>query len=107
MSEQLGFEFDFDGEIGKEKGFHDQLYEHIKKYKREVNLFEPEERKVDEQWRNFRIIGENYVESEKFKEKLIENLEQFNILSEELKSKKISLVEYIFKWGQILNSKSK
>ena len=48
-----------------------------------------------------------YVESEKFKEKLIENLEQFNILSEELKSKKISLVEYIFKWGQILNSKSK
>jgi len=107
MSEKLGFELEFNGEKGKEKEFHDGLYEYIKKYKREVNLFKTEERKVDEQWRNFKIIGEKLIESENFRKKLIENREQFKNLSEELKTKKISLVEYIFKWGQILNSKSK
>jgi len=107
MSEKLGFELEFNSEVGKEKEFHDKLYEYIKKYKCEVNLFEPEERKVDEQWRNFKFIGEKLVQSEKFREKLIENIEQFKNLSEELKTKKISLVEYLFKWGQILNSKSK
>jgi hypothetical protein len=47
LSEKLGFELEFNSELGKEKGFHDKLYDYIKKYKREINLFEPEERKVN------------------------------------------------------------
>jgi len=102
LSHQLGLEFD--GEHLEQ--FCNELYEHIKKYKREVNLFEPEQRKIDELWRNFKFFGEKFVESEDFKDIIRENFEQFKKLYEDLRHENLSLFEYIFRTGQLFKSKS-
>lgn len=103
LDKKLGFEFD-DENV---EDFCDKLYDHIKKYKRKVNLFEPADRKIDEQWENIKVIGEKLTESDEFRENINENIEQFKKLSEELRNEHISPFEYVLKCAQILDSKSK
>jgi len=103
LSDQKGFEYD-------EKNlnqFCEELYKYILQLKREINLFEPEERNIDEQRRNFKTICERFFESEEFKANFRENIEQYRKTEEDLKNKCISPGEYILQWGQILSSKSK
>ncbi|MBN1216771.1 MAG: hypothetical protein JXA99_15190 [Candidatus Lokiarchaeota archaeon] len=105
MSEKLGFEIECSDELRKEKDFYDTLYEYIKKYKRMINLFDAEDEKIDKQWLNIKIICEKIINSIEFKEIYFENAEKFKTLDEKLKTKQISLENYVFKIGQILKSK--
>ena len=103
ISDKKGFEFD-----GKEvEKFCNELYAYIKQYKREFNLFESQEKKLDKQKENIKNIVEKIIESDEFREVLKENLAQIKKLSLELRNKQISLFEYISRCGQILNSKIK
>ena len=97
ISEKLGIEYD-----GKETGFFLTLYDHIKKYKRQINLLEPMEGRIDKQWLNTQIISDNFVNSEEFREIYRENIDQFKTLAEKFKDGQISLKQYIIKTGQIL-----
>jgi len=103
LSDKLGLEFD----IKDIKEFCDELYEHIKKYKRKFNLFEPAGIKIDEQWGNIKILIKEFIESNEFGENIKKKIDQFQKLSEELKSEKITPHMYILKCAQIIDSKSK
>jgi len=96
LSEKLGIEFD-----DKDTGFF-TLYDYIKKYKRQINLLEPMEGRIDKQWLNVKIIGDNFVNSEEFRELYRENIDQFKKLAEEFKDGRLSPKQYIIKTGQIL-----
>ncbi len=100
LSDKLGFEFD--GETEKMDAFCLNLYEYIKQYKRDFDLLNVEERKIDAERENVKsIIGELF-ESVEFREDLMENLTQLKELSEELKSKQISHGEYLLRLTKIL-----
>ena len=102
ISEKLGFELEFGGKLGKE--FYETLYDYIKKYKREVNLLEPEEGKIDRQWLNVRIISEKIVDSEDFIRKYEENTVQFMKLASALKNKQVLKKEYLLEIGKLIES---
>ncbi len=109
MKDKLGFEF----EGKKFEQFCGELYEYIKKYKREVNVFEsdlngsfdPEQRKTEKQWEDVKTLFKKFVESDEFRENIEENFEDFKKLSRELRTEHITPVEYIIKWSRILKSK--
>ncbi len=103
LKDKLGLEFDSENF----KKFSDELYEHIKKYKREFNVFELNEKKFDELWVKIKIISENFIESDEFRDKFAESNELFKKLDDELRTQQISLVEYISRTGQIFKPKSK
>jgi len=100
ISEKLGFELEFEGSIGNE--FYKTLYEYIKKYKREVNLLESEEGKLDKQQLNALIIVEKLVESEEFIHGYKKNSDQFKTLARDLKAGQISIKSYLLKTGELL-----
>lgn len=56
---------------------------------------------------NVKTIIKELIESVEFRENLMENLTQLKAISKELRIEQISPVEYILRWIQILNSKSK
>ncbi|MFX1239386.1 MAG: hypothetical protein ACFE8P_16920, partial [Promethearchaeota archaeon] len=103
MGDKLGLAFN----DAKFRQFCDELYGHIKKYKREVNLFEPGERMLETRWANFKALSEKYIESEEFREKYLEQFDEFNRLLDDLKSEQITPIDYIIRWSQILKSGSK
>lgn len=105
LANKIGFEFN--GEREKVKEFCNELYEYIKKCKRKVNLFDALEKKLAKTKENIINIIEKLIESEEFREYLKVNLIQIKQLFKELKNGQISTPEYIFRCGQILNSKSK
>ena len=100
VSQKLGFELEFEGGIGKD--FYNTLYEYIKKYKREINLLEPEEGKVDKQLLNATIIVEKFVESKEFINGYKQNIDKFKNLAGKLKSGQISIKNYLLKTGELL-----
>lgn len=97
MGEKLGIEFE-----EKNTAFFLTLYDHIMKYKRQINLLEPMEGRIDKQWLNAKIISDNFVNSEEFREFFRENIDQFKKLAEEFKDGHLSPKQYIIKTGQIL-----
>jgi hypothetical protein len=104
LSDKLGFEFD--SKKTKLNKLCDELYEYIKLYKRDFNLFDIESRKLDVERENVKAIIEELIESVEFRENLMENLTQLKAISEELRTKQISPVEYIFRTGQFFKLKS-
>ena len=108
LKDKLGFEF-----IGEKKEeqeeenqkikfqkFCDDLYNYITNYKREVNLFEPEERKLNELWENFKKINTKVVNSEEYLVNFKENISQLRNLRSECASSE----EYVLKFFNILKS---
>jgi hypothetical protein len=109
LKNKLGFEFD-----GTHcKKFCNELYEHIKKYKREVNVFkrelsesiESEQRQIEKQWETIKLIWEKFIESNEFQVNIEKNSELFKKLLKKLKSEQITPTEYFIKWSRILKIK--
>lgn len=103
LSNKKGFEFNSQNS----KEFYNELYEYMKQYKREVNLFEPEERKLDKQKENFINIFEKLIESEEFGKNLKEKISLLKELFEKLRKGEISPIDYISTCSEILYSKLK
>lgn len=85
--------------------FCNDLYEHIRKYKRKFNVFEPEDRKVDDLWENIKFHSEKFVESEEFREIFIANNKHFKKLFATLENGEILPFEYIYRTGQLFKLK--
>ncbi len=97
----LGHEFN-ENEINE---FCENLYEYIKQFKRDVNLFEPEEAKFDKEKLNIKNVINHYLDSEKFNEILRKNLDQFKEIFQMISNNEISLIEYLEKFTQTLVKK--
>lgn len=98
----LGHEFDGDNFIE----FCGKIYEYIKQFKRDVNLFEPEEAKFDKEKLNVKNLITNYLDSEEFKNNLRKNLIAFNELFQKVSSNQISMNEYFENLTKLINQKS-
>ncbi|MHA1192340.1 MAG: leucine-rich repeat domain-containing protein [Promethearchaeota archaeon] len=105
LKDKKGFEFD--GDEAKYEEFCSELYEYIKQYKRDFNLFDAEARKFDEERQNVRNMIKKLIKSEEIRGNLMENFIQLDKISEELKTGQISAGKYILKTGQIFKPKSK
>ncbi|MFX0069972.1 MAG: leucine-rich repeat domain-containing protein [Candidatus Hermodarchaeota archaeon] len=103
LKDKKGFEFD--GNRDKIKEFCEALYEYIKQYKRNINLFDAEARKIDEERENVKIIFDELIESIEFRKFLENKIEQLEILSEELRTEQISLLEYFIRFNKFISSK--
>ncbi|MFW9946307.1 MAG: hypothetical protein ACFFDX_05705 [Candidatus Odinarchaeota archaeon] len=79
-----------------------KLYEYIKQFKSEVNLFEPEEAKFDKEKLNVKNVINHYLDSEEFNEILRRNLIQFKEIFQMISNNQISLIEYLKKLTQTL-----
>ena len=89
------------------KGFCEKLYEYIKQFKHDINLFDKEEVKLDQEKYNVKITFDNFLDSEEFKEQLKTHLEEFQVLFQQLTSDEIRLYEYFIKSVQILSKTKK
>jgi len=97
----LGHEF-------KEEEFDDfceKLYQYIKQFKRDVNLFEPEEAKFDKEKLNVKNVINHYLDSNEFNEILRSNLDQFKEIFQMFSNNEISLKEYLERFNQTLKMK--
>ena len=101
LSDKLGYEFDSNAENVKE--FYSQIYEYLKRYKRNYNLFDSEERKLDIQKENIKNIIITLTKSEKFRENLKGNLKKFKELLNQLETEQISIAEFYYHCSQILS----
>ncbi|MBD3350513.1 MAG: hypothetical protein GF364_03405 [Candidatus Lokiarchaeota archaeon] len=99
LSDKLGLPYDG---MNVDK-FCNELYEHIKKFKREINLFEVKERILDKQWLNVKIISEKLIQSKEFREKSIQYIDQLKDLTEKLNSKQLTSIEYIIRTGSFFD----
>ena len=99
LSRELGFQF----EESHFTEFCAKLYDYIKEFKRSLNIFEAEELKLDKEKLNLKYVINDFIESEEFEVNLKENFSQFQALFQKLNKNKISISDYILKWGQILN----
>ena len=82
--------------------FCENLYEYIKQFKRDVNLFDSEEAKFDKEKLNVQNLINRYLDSEEFNEILRENLEKFKEIFQMFSNDQISPMEYLGKLAQIL-----
>ncbi len=99
LSRELGFEFN-------EENFEEfckEMYDYILQFKRDVNLFEPEEAQIDRQKLRVRDILNNYISSEEFEENIKENAEQYAIIFQKISNNQISVIEYIQELTKILS----
>jgi len=94
----LGHEFN-ENEFNE---FCEKLYEYIKQFKRDVNLFDSEEAKFDKEKLNVQNLINRYLDSEEFNEILRENLEKFKEIFQMFSNDQISPMEYLEKLAQIL-----
>lgn len=99
LSNKKGFELN----AKNLKQFCNDLYEYIQQYKRKINLFEPEERKLYTQIQNIKRVVEKLIVSEDFETNLKTNLSQLVSLYSDLKNKKISQFDYLLKYIQLLS----
>jgi len=92
---------DLDRELGhdfnkkKIKDFSEKIYEYIKKFKRDINLFVPEEAKIDKEKLNIKNLVNNYLDSDDFKEILKGNFEKFKEIFQKVSNNEISTNEYL------------
>ena len=98
LSEKKGFEYN----VNNFKGFCNDLYNYIKQFKREVNLFESKEKKIDQQKENIKNIFEKLINSKEFRENIENKIPLFKKLLIEVKGRQISVVEFFIRCGQIL-----
>ena len=82
--------------------FCENLYEYIKQFKRDVNLFDSEEAKFDKEKLNVQNLINRYLDSEEFNEILRENLEKFKEIFQMFSNDQISPMKYLEKLAQIL-----
>jgi len=94
----LGHEFN-ENEFNE---FCENLYEYIKQFKRDVNLFDSEEAKFDKEKLNVQNLINRYLDSEEFNEILRENLEKFKEIFQMFSNDQISPMVYLEKLAQIL-----
>ncbi|MFX0025346.1 MAG: leucine-rich repeat domain-containing protein [Candidatus Hermodarchaeota archaeon] len=85
--------------------FCENLYDYIKQFKSDVNLFEPEEAKFDKEKLNIKNVINHYLNSEKFDEILRKNLDHFKEIFQMISNNEISLIEYLEKFAQTLMKK--
>jgi hypothetical protein len=100
LSDKLGIEFK-DDDV---KSFYKDLYEYLLKFKHKVNLFDPEARKLNEFQEKLSIKVKSFLDSEEFKQKATESLEDLLNLYKQFKSDQISFPEYFLKCALILNT---
>lgn len=98
LSNKKGFELN----IKDIKKFGNELYEYIRQYKRKINLFEPEERKLYIQINNIKNVVEKLIASEDFERSIKENFSQIVSLNTDLKNNKISQFNYLLKYIQFI-----
>lgn len=72
IDREYGIEFD----VRNFEIFCNDLYDHIKKYKREINLFEKEETIVDKEILNIKNVILKTIDSEEFKNYLMSNIDK-------------------------------
>lgn len=101
LSRELGYEFD-QGDFGT---FCQNLYDYIKKFKREIDLFESEQAKFDRDWLNFKTSFINYIDTEDFKENFKKNWNQFAELFQDLSNDRITFDEYFSKITKLIEKK--
>ena len=97
----LGHEFN-ENEFNE---FCGNLYEYIKQFKSDVNLFEPEEAKFDKEKLNIKNVISHYLDSKEFNEVLRKNLDQFKEIFQMISNNEISLIQYLDKFTQTLVKK--
>lgn len=99
LSNKLGFE------ISKNiKEFSVQLYDHIKKYKRTKNVFEPSERIFNELFDYFKINRKILIESsDRFRKIIRENIGKVAEMTNMLEEGKITSLDYFIKIIDFLN----
>lgn len=100
LSDKLGFELNNKDNIEE---FSSKLYEYVKQYKRNYNLFETEERKLDIQKENIKNVISTVINSEIFKQNLKENVKELKELLEKLELEQISSAEFYYKCSQLLS----
>jgi len=99
LSRELGFEFN-------ENNFDDfckTISDYIIKFKKDVDLFEPEEARLDKEKFKIRNTLNNLIDSEDFFELLKKNGEVLQQIFEDLSNNKISSLDYFLKIAQILS----
>ncbi|MFX0060496.1 MAG: hypothetical protein ACFE8J_19545, partial [Candidatus Heimdallarchaeota archaeon] len=92
----------------KEYGFKEfckKIYEYIKKFKRDINLFVPEEAKIEKEKLNIKNLINHYLDSDDFKEILQGNFEKFKEIYQEVSYNKISINEYLDELSKIILKK--
>ena len=102
-------------DLGLEKGiefnsinlnkFFDELYTYIRKYKREINLFETTQVKLEKERSNMLSSINNFINSELFEENLKQNLRQFEELFQALSKNQIAPSEYLLECAKIISKK--
>jgi hypothetical protein len=85
--------------------FCEKIYEYIKKFKRDINLFVPEEAKLDKEKLNVKNLVNRYLDSDDFKEKLKKNFEKFKEIFQKFSYNKISINEYLDQLNKIILKK--
>jgi len=101
LSRELGIEFDQEDF----ESFYQKLYDYIKKFKREIHLFEPEQAKVDRERLNLKTTFNNYIDSEDFKENFKEIWNQFAELYQDFSGGRISIDEYFSQSAKLIEKK--
>ena len=103
LGEKKGFEYD-----GEDfEGFCVQLYEYIRQFKQEINLYDPEKAQIDKEKINIKSVLLNFIESNQFHDFLVNNIERFEKLYDDLSNNLITPLDYYFKIGKIFSSSKK
>jgi len=99
LSRQLGHEYkpeEFDS-------FKVDIFNYIMKLKKDVNLFDTAEAKIDTEKLNIMNTLNSLFESKEFRKNIFENLKQLQGIFKELNAHEITPLEYFFKSAQILS----
>ncbi|KKK77782.1 hypothetical protein LCGC14_2850140, partial [marine sediment metagenome] len=98
LSRELGFEFSKDSI----NDFCDKLYEYLKQFKRDTNLFDSEEAAVDNQRLNLKNAVHNFLNSGDFETIFYQKRSEFTKIFEKVARKEISPEEFMLNFGSIL-----
>ena len=102
---------DLDRELGHDfndytfKEFCEKIYKYIKQFKRDINLFVPEEAKIDREKLNIKNLINRYLDSVDFKEILKGNFGKFKEIFQKVSYDKISINEYLDELNKIILKK--
>ena len=83
--------------------FCNELYDYIKQYKRDINLFDKEKAKIDKIQKKFDEKIYEFLESEDYLKIFNSNIEKFGDLLNSLENNKVSLSEFFSRYMKILN----
>ncbi|MBN1801252.1 MAG: TIR domain-containing protein [Candidatus Lokiarchaeota archaeon] len=105
--ENLGY-FDLGNKKGIEfssnnfESFCENLYEYIKKYKREINLYEKDIAKIDKLKLDMIDIFTKFTDTDDFTKTIKNNLVDINLILEKLKKDKISIPDFFLNYFNIV-----